>query len=372
MIIKSIFLQNFRNYKEEKLDFIKDINIIYGENAQGKTNILESIYLCSTARSHRTTKVKELIKSDSEKMKVSVDVEKNETITNIEFNYIINEKKLIKINEIPIKKTGELMGQLSAVIFAPEDLFIIKDGPSERRRYIDIMISRIKPSYFYSLQRYFKIIKQKNSLLKEIQKDRKKEYIKEIWDITAAKEAIKIIKERSLIIKELNNNSKIWHNKISNEKEKLIIEYENNMDVEIKNDNKEEMLKEIIKKIKKLNEREIETGNTLIGPHRDDIKIKINDKSLKAYGSQGQQRTAVLSMKLSEIDIIKKYTDEYPILLLDDIMSELDEGRRKKIIENIKNIQTFITCTDYEYFKKTIKRKIKYFKIENGKLIEEK
>jgi DNA replication and repair protein RecF len=368
LYINRLFLRNYRNYKFLDTKFNDGFNVIYGNNAQGKTNILEAIYLCTTGRSHRTIKDNELIMYGSEKYKIKVIYSKeNRNDNSIEINYSAKEKKSILINEIPIKKIGSLMGQLNSVMFSPEDLQIIKEGPSERRRFIDIALSQLKPSYFYNLQQYIRILNQRNYLLKEIFLRKESINSLDIWNQSLADAGSKIITDRLKFIDELYNKADRYHRNITCNKEKLFIKYISSIRFDPGKDN---IKTAFLKRLDEEKSREIQKGTTLVGPQRDDIEILVNDISLKQYGSQGQQRTAVLSLKLSELEIIKDNSGEYPVLLLDDVMSELDVNRREYLVENIKNIQTFITCTDENEFIKDIDNKSFFIKVENGIIVK--
>lgn len=366
MYINRMFLKTYRNYNFLDTKFNVGFNIIYGNNAQGKTNILEAIYLCTAGRSHRTIKDNELIKYGSDNYKVKVIYHKEGRNDNsIEINYSNKEKKNILINEIPIKKIGSLMGQLNSVMFSPEDLQIIKEGPSERRRFVDIALSQLKPSYFYNLQQYIRILNQRNYLLKEIFLRKESVDSLDVWNQSLADAGSKIIFERIKFIEDLYKKADNYHRNITNNKEKLLIKYISSIKLDLGNDIKGAFLK----RIEEEKTKEIQKGTTLVGPQRDDIEILVNDISLKQYGSQGQQRTAVLSLKLSELEIIKDNCGEYPVLLLDDVMSELDIKRREYLIDNIKNIQTFITCTDKNDFIKEVDRGSCFIRIENGEVV---
>jgi DNA replication and repair protein RecF len=367
--IQKLRLNNFRNYESLKTEFSENFNIIYGDNAQGKTNILESIFLCSSGRSHRTSKDIELLKLGEQGYFIEVIFIKDGTDASIEVLYKIDEKKKIKINQIPIKKIGNLMGNLNTVIFSPEDLLIIKEGPSERRRFIDITISQVKPTYFYDLQQYMKILYQRNALLKEIQKKKSLIDTLEVWNNNLVTTGSRIIKVRNDFIKRLNKFIEINHSKLTDGKEKLLMKYSPFIKFEGEAD-----LSNIERNFKKALElslnKELFKATTLTGPQRDDYEIYLNDVNLKQFGSQGQQRTAVLAIKLSEVDLMKQETGEFPIILLDDVMSELDKSRQKYLMENLKGIQTFITSTDIDFIKDTELADKKLIKIRNGKVIE--
>ncbi len=334
MYIEKIKLQNFRNYKELEINLNKNINIIYGNNAQGKTNILEAIFLGSFGKSFRTNKEKEMIKFNEEKSLVEIFYQKKDRDGKIKIE--IGNKKQISINGIKIKKLSDLLGNINIVIFTPDDINILKDGPAGRRRFLDIMIGQIRPNYVYNLNMYLKALEQRNNYLRQIREENKKEEMLEIWDEKLAEYGEKIYIYRKEFINKILNKINEIHKNITDEKEKIKIEYLSNCD------NKENYLK-LLKERRKL---DIIKGFTTKGIHRDDFVIYINEKEVNIYGSQGQNRTAVLSLKLSELQVVYDEIGEYPILLLDDFMSELDEKRRKNFLSNIKNTQVILTGTD--------------------------
>ncbi|WP_265445921.1 DNA replication/repair protein RecF [Acetivibrio straminisolvens] len=349
MYIDKISLKNFRNYKDESIEFSKDLNIIYGQNAQGKTNIIEAVFLCASGRSHRTSKDAELVNIDGTGFSILLELKKAEGKKNIGIEYERGKKKIVKINEIPVKKIGNLMGNLLAVIFSPEDILIIKEGPSQRRRFIDITLCQLKPSYFYDLQQYNKILLQRNTLLKEIQNKRSLLDTLEVWDYKIAELSSRIMISRNEFIKRLCEISRRIHFKLTDGSETMEIKYSPSIDLHNLSDPLE-LTNEFVRQLNNVRASELRRCVTLIGPHRDDYEMLLNGLSLKMFGSQGQQRTSVLSLKLAEIEIIRSETDENPVLLLDDVMSELDSKRREFLLENIKDIQTFITCTDKDLF----------------------
>lgn len=368
MYIDSLKIKNFRNYKENEIHFSKNYNIIFGENAQGKTNIIEAIFLCASGRSHRTSKDSELLNINSNNYYINVNTNKAQEKSDIEIFYEKDKRKIIKINEIPIKKIGNLMGNLLAVIFSPEDLSVINEGPSQRRRFIDITISQIKPSYFYDLQLYNKILLQRNSLLKELLNSRSLIDTLEVWDEKICEVGSRIIKTRHEFINRLSKITKKNHSLLSDDHEKMEIIYSSS--VETDNYTEIEVIKNnMLKDLKKTRNIELKRCTTLKGPHRDDYEIFINDMDVKSFGSQGQKRTVILSIKLSELQIIKEETGEYPILLLDDVMSELDFKRREILFDNINHIQTFITCTEKESFNKKEFMDILFLNVKNGNTI---
>lgn len=351
MYIRKLKLRYFRNYKDLEIEFGQGYNIIYGDNAQGKTNIIEAIFLCASGRSHRTSRDIELVSSGENGYFIRLDMLKDEADASIEMIFEKNERKKIKINDIPAKKIGSLMGHLNAVIFSPEDLFIIKEGPSERRRFLDITLSQLRPSYFHDLQQYAKILLQRNMLLKEMVNRKELYDTLEIWNNHIVKTGSRIIKARNEFIKRMDKTACERHKQLSNGEEKLEVRYVPSFNFRITNDIAE-IESEYRKALEASIKREMFKCSTLLGPHRDDYDIMLNGMSTKIYGSQGQQRTAVLSMKLSEIDIMKEDTGDYPVLLLDDVLSELDNNRQEYLFENIGSIQTFITCTDKAFFRK--------------------
>ncbi len=334
MWIKNIKLKNFRNYNELDINLNKNINVFFGENAQGKTNIIESIFLSSMGKSFRTNKEKEMIQLGKENMLVEIQYEKSDREGNIKIE--IGDKKNIFINNIKIKKLSELLGKINIVIFTPDDIEMIKGSPEKRRKFLDIMISQLRPNYMHILLLYQKTIKERNYYLKEIKENGKDENLLEIWDEKLAEYAEKIFKYRNEFIEKIKEKIEKIHQEITNKKEEIKIEY-------ISECEKKEKYLEILKQRRKL---DIIKGFTTKGIHRDDIMIYINGKQIDIYGSQGQQRTAILSLKLSELYVIYDEIGEYPILLLDDFMSELDKSRRESLISHIQETQVVITCTD--------------------------
>ena len=352
MWIKRIELTNFRNYTKQEIDLNPNINIFYGENAQAKTNIIEAIFLCGFGKSFRAKKDSEMILLGEENSLIKINYKKDYREGKIEIN--LKNKKEIKLNDIKIKKLSELLGNINIVIFTPDDINILKGGPQNRRKFLDIMISQLKPNYMYNLNLYLKTLEQRNNYLRQI-KDEKSDLL-DIWDEKLAEYAFNICKYREEFIKKIQNKIEKIHQDITKEKEKIKIEYITECN------NKEEFLK-ILKNRRKL---DLIKGYTTKGVHRDDFMIYINNKQIQIYGSQGQHRTAILSLKLSELAIIYDEIGEYPILLLDDFMSELDKSRRESFLENIKNTQVIITCTE-----KLDIENLNFFEynVKNGKVI---
>ena len=337
MLITNLKLQNFRNYESLNINFDKEINVIYGDNAQGKTNILEAIYLSSLGKSFRTSKDKELIKMGENYSIIEVEYSKSDRNGKIKIEIL--DKKNIFINGVKIKKLSELLGIIHIVIFTPDDINILKDGPSQRRRFLDIFIGQLRPNYIYCLNMYLKALEQKNNYLKQIKLENKSEQFLDIWDEKIAEYAEKVFKYRFEFINKIKEKIKLVHNSITENNENIDIQYLTDFD------NKENF----IKKLKNSRKIDIIKGYSTKGVHRDDFNIYINDNLVNVYGSQGQHRTAILSLKMSELKVINDEIGENPILLLDDFMSELDEKRRKNFLKNIKDTQVLVTCTDKLY-----------------------
>ena len=355
MWIKKIKIKNFRNYESEEINLEKNINIFYGQNAQGKTNIIESIFLCSLGKSFRTKKDKEMIKLNEQNALVEVEYEKSDRDGKIKIE--IGNKKNIYLNGIKIKKLSELLGNLNIVIFTPDDINILKGGPQNRRRFLDIMISQLRPNYMHILNLYIKTMEQRNNYLRQIKEEHKDENLLEIWDEKLAEYAIKIYDYRKEFIEKIIKKLDIIHKNITNEEEQIELEYVTECD------SKEKYLK-LLKERRKL---DIIKGFTTKGVHRDDFMIYINKKDIKIFGSQGQNRTAMLSLKLAELQVIYDEIGEYPILLLDDFMSELDKTRRKNFLENIEGTQVIITGTE-----KLDIENLEYleYNVSNGKVLK--
>ena len=334
MWIKNIKLNNFRNYDYKKIEINKNINIFFGENAQGKTNIIESIFLCSIGRSYRTKKDKELIKFNKEYSSVEIEFEKLDRKGKVKIE--IGNKKIIYLNNIKLKKISELLGNINVVIFSPDDINILKGGPQNRRRFLDIMISQLRPNYLYLLSLYIKTLEQRNNYLRQIKLENKDENLLDIWDEKLADYAFRIYEYRKEFINKLKNKLDNIHKKITQEKEIIEIKYFSDVSTR----------QNYINELKSNRKTDIKKGYTSKGIHRDDFSIFINEKQVNIYGSQGQHRTVILSLKLSELNVIYDEIGEYPILLLDDFMSELDHKRIQNFINNIKDIQVIITCTE--------------------------
>ncbi len=356
MYIKKVKLENFRNYDYLEVDFKKDFNLIYGNNAQGKTNILEAIYIAAIGKSFQTSQDSELIKIGKNRARVEIEFQTKDREGNI--SYEIADKKTFYINGIKQKRVSDIIGKINLVLFYPDNINIIKGGPHERRKFIDIMISQLKPNYLHLLNRYKQTLEQRNTYLKQIKFDNKDKDMLEIWDERLAELSFQIYIYRNKYIQKMSEKIEKIHNKITNcgnLEEKISIKY-------ITSGTTKE---DLYKMLKNNREVDIRRGFTSIGVHRDDFDIYINNKKVNIYGSQGQQRTAVLTLKLTELNIICDEIGEEPILLLDDFMSELDENRRNNLTKAIDNNQVFITCTDKIIVEE--KNNTVYY-IENAKL----
>jgi len=341
MIIKSIELADYRNYSSLSMQFDKGTNILCGDNAQGKTNILEAVFVATTTKSHRGSKDREIIKFGKEEGHIRVCLEKDGVETRIDMHLRKSKSKGIAIDGRKIKKAAELIGLCNVVFFSPEDLGIIKNGPAERRRFVDMELCQLDSLYLQNLNNYNRIVNQRNKLLKDMfQRPDLRETLS-IWDTQLVIFGSRVIERRRLFAQQLNEIIFGIHRKLSGDKEELTIHYE--PDVEIG---------EFEKKLKYSQERDIRTKMTSVGPHRDDFSFVEKEVDIRRYGSQGQQRTAALSLKLSEIELVKKITGDTPVLLLDDVLSELDSRRRNFLLDSIGEIQTIITCTGLEEFVK--------------------
>ena len=362
MYISSLSLANFRNYTSEKIEFSPYTNVIYGDNAQGKTNILEAVYIFSQGRSHRAKSDKELIKFGEDFSRLSLDFHDSERDYTAAMQLMKNGRKNIKINHVQITKLSKLMNYLNVVMFSPEDLELVKGSPSARRKFIDSSVSQLYPRYLTSLIDYHKALGQKNSLLKVLRaKGAKSDMMLSVWNEQLAAEGEKIIKYRTDFVKLINNFSAAIQNEISGEK--LQISYMPGM--RASGDDKNS----IYEYLEKNQRREIDLASAQVGVQRDDLHITINGSEAKIYGSQGQQRTSALSMKIAQADYIHHIKSEYPTLLLDDIMSELDINRRMYLSQKIRDKQVLITSTDTDLIESTDNTKL--FKIKNGSVVRE-
>ncbi len=360
MFIESMELLNYRNYGQLHIDFHKGTNVLYGDNAQGKTNILEAVYVCCTTKSHKGSKDREIVKFGEEESHIKMIVRRDDVPYRIDMHLKKNRTKGIAVNGIPIKKASELFGIVNVIFFSPEDLNIIKNGPSERRKFIDLELCQLNKLYVYNLVQYNKVIAQRNKLLKDMDGTSSLKETLDIWDIQLVKFGKEVIRLRTEFIRELNELIRGIHAHLSGEKEELSILYEPNVT--------EALFEEMLIKNR---QQELRQRLTLTGPHRDDLNFIVNGTDIRKFGSQGQQRTAALSLKLAEIELVKRTVKDYPILLLDDVLSELDSKRQEHLLSGISHIQTLITCTGLDDLVNSKFEMDKIFKIVEGNVVSE-
>lgn len=365
MYLKRLKLINFRNYRDQEVNFSPYFNFLVGNNAQGKTNVIEAIYYLSTGKSYRTQVDRELVRWNNNTLYLRGDIEEElKSEKSIEVG-ISGINKKVRVNGIEIKKRGELLGNLSAVIFSPEELKLVKEGPGFRRKFMDQEIVQMKPTYYYALNSYNKVLMQRNTLLKEIIYKKELKDSLSVWDKQLAYYGSKVIYDRVQFVKKLSILARLMHRRITSGGEELEVSYCSCIDFDNEM-SRQEIEEEINKNLMSTRGKDIKTGVTSFGPHREDLSVEINGIDVRKYGSQGQQRTAALSMKLSELELIKGETGKYPVLLLDDVMSELDPLRQEYIMNNLEHVQVFITCTRLtEVMKKRCKQG-KVFEVNGG------
>ncbi len=359
MKINQLELSEFRNYRDLSVSFDESVNILFGDNAQGKTNVLEAIYLCGTTKSHKGSKDKEMIRLSSDESHIRMMIEKAGIPHRIDMHLRKNKAKGVAIDGVPIKRSSELMGLLHIVFFSPEDLSMMKNGPGERRRFLDLELCQLDPTYLYHLSNYNRAANQRNNLLKQIGFQKELKDTIDIWDMQLVEHGSVIINTRKQFVDELNELLPGIHAKLSGGREELYVRYEPNVSVA-----------EFGQKLAMNLERDIILKATGCGPHRDDISFYVGDRNLKLYGSQGQQRTAALSLKLAEIELVRRKIKESPVLLLDDVLSELDRNRQTYLLESITDLQTIITCTGLEEFVDNQRENYKLFQVTDGVLSE--
>lgn len=334
MYIKNIKLSNFRNYTNQEINLENGINLFFGDNAQGKTNILEAIFLCAIGKSFRAKKEKELIRLEQENSIIEIEFEKSDRAGKIKIE--LNDKKSVYINGIKQNKLSDILGNINIVMFSPDDIEILKSGPAKRRRFLNILISQLRPRYVYNLNMYLKALEQRNNYLRQIKLEHKQKELLEIWDEKLAEYAEYVYQYRNEFIEKIKNKINRIHNEITDNQEEIKIKYITDCFDKTK----------YLEELRKSWDSDILKGYTNKGVHRDDFYVYINGKQVNIYGSQGQNRTVILSLKLAELEIIYDEIGEYPILLLDDFMSELDSKRRENLLKSISNTQILITCTD--------------------------
>lgn len=360
MIIESIELKSYRNYEELHMELNQGTNILYGDNAQGKTNILESVYLCCTSKSHKSAKDRDIIRFGQEESHIKLQIRKGGVPYRIDMHLKKNKPKGIAINGIPIRKASELFGIANVVFFSPEDLNIIKNGPSERRRFIDMELCQLDKLYVHALVQYNRALLQRNKLLKELFLKPEYEETLDVWDMQLVNYGKEVIRLRRRFISRLNDMIGEIHLSLSGHREEMVITYDPHTE--------EEDFEEALRRSRAQDKKQ---KTTLTGPHRDDISFMVNGIDIRRFGSQGQQRTAALSLKLSELKLVKLMSRDDPVLLLDDVLSELDGGRQNQLLSAIQDIQTIITCTGLDDFVNNRFHIDKIFKVTEGTVTSE-
>ncbi|WP_343210235.1 DNA replication/repair protein RecF [Anaerolentibacter hominis] len=357
MVIRSLQLKDYRNYDDLYMEFDDNVNILFGDNAQGKTNILEAIYLGSTTRSHRGNKDRELIHLGREESHIRIEMRREEIGHRIDIHLKRNKAKGAAIDGMPIRKSSELVGFMNVVFFSPEDLSMVKNGPGERRRFVDMELCQLDKVYLNFLSGYNRTVQQRNNLLKQISFKPSLMDTLSIWDEQLVQYGNQVIEGRKKFITCLNDVIRDIHYQLSGEKEEIHIQYVPSVDKD-----------EFLTKLEQGRERDIALKTTNTGPHRDDLVFYINDLDIRRFGSQGQVRSATLSLKLAEIELVKRMTGHKPILLLDDVLSELDRTRQKQLLNGIQDIQVIITCTGMEEFIRDRLKINKVYHVSEGKV----
>lgn len=368
MLVRSLSLSHYRNYESLEIDTNHKVNLFVGRNAQGKTNLLEAIFVLALTKSHRTSKDKELIGWEAEQAKLHAAVERKYGDCQLDLS-ISRQGKKAKLNGLEQRKLSGFIGSLNVVMFAPEDLEIVKGGPSVRRRFLDMEIGQVHPSYLFHLQQFQKVLVQRNNLLKQMWDDKtnNSKVMLEIFNDQLAEHGVKIVKKRKQYLKKLQVWAEQIHAGITNGQEQLLIGY--NPSFTADTDDETVLLEQFMIKLTQMHNQEVRRGMTLVGPHRDDLTFSINGKEVQTYGSQGQQRTTALSLKLAEIELMHEEIGEYPVLLLDDVLSELDTYRQTQLIETFQDkVQTFITTTGVEGIHASKLRDANIFHVDGGQV----
>jgi len=362
MNIEKVELTNFRNHKDTVIALSPGVNVLVGKNAQGKTNLLEAVFLTCVGRGWRTNKDKDMINFDADIARVKTVVGRKFGEVSVEITLPRATRKTIKINGVPVQRMGELMGQVNCVFFSPDELRLVKDAPADRRRFLDIDISQIDKAYFYALLKYNKVLLQRNALLKAKNEDIESGL--DIWDMQLAKVGAIIVARRMEFISKLCRNVAKVHGYLTGGKETIGVSYENITDVtRVTIDDIENVL---LEQVRQARDKDLRLRTTTVGPHRDDLKIAIDGKDVRHFASQGQQRTVALSLKLAELEIFRETTGEMPVLLLDDVFSELDADRQARLVKALSKCQSIVTAVDFA----GAKDDVKIFKIVNGAIIK--
>ncbi len=359
--VYSVFrVKNYRNYDRLIIEFSSGTNILYGDNAQGKTNILEAVYLGATTKSHRGSKDKEIIRFGENESHIRIHLMKQDIGHQIDMHLKKSRTKGAAIDRIPIKRSSDLLGFVPVIFFSPEDLSIIKNGPSERRKFLDIELSQLEKMYLHQLSSYNRVMAQRNNLLKQLAYQRELLDTLDSWDLQLVKYGSEVIRYRQKFIEDLNEIIREIHKNLTGKKEKIVLKYDYSVNYD-----------EFLTVLQRKREIDLKYASTGAGPHRDDIEFLVNGIDIRKFGSQGQQRTAALSLKLAQIELVKRQTGETPILLLDDVLSELDSSRKNYLLDSIKDIQTLITCTGLEEFINSHLQIDKMFQVKSGKIVRE-
>ncbi|MEE1200265.1 MAG: DNA replication/repair protein RecF [Christensenellales bacterium] len=340
MRIDRLELNNYRCYENCTFTPCEGVTVLLGDNGQGKTNVLEAAYLTCTGRSHRTRQDRELVRWGADFADVRIETRRRDGSHQVEIIMPATGKRRIKIAGQEVSRSGELLGHVTGVLFSPEDLRTVKDGPAERRRFVDMALSQLRPAYYYAMQRYNRALKQRNELLRAIGANPSLGSTLEAWDEQLAQSGEELMRHRRQYIERLSRVAEQTHLEIAGGKERLKIRYAPSVD----GDDVDGCLEALFA----ARENDLRRMTTSVGPHRDDVEMLVDGREVRAYGSQGQQRTAALAMRLSELMVMHDELDEWPVLMLDDVMSELDPSRRRRLLERLEGIQTLVTCTDPE------------------------
>jgi DNA replication and repair protein RecF len=363
MFIQRVILNNFRNISNLDIELGEGVNILFGDNGQGKTNFLESVYFCATGRSHRTNKDKDLAAFNEKSAHVKVFVQNESFVDTIAVEIDRTDNKKMWVNGLPVKKLGELFGHLFCVIFSPEDLSLVKAGPQLRRRFIDMELCQLYPAYYYNLRMYYRVMRHRNNLLRSCIDNPVLIDTLGVWDEQLVKYGIAIMNARKAFVERLSKIAALNQSEITGNRESLEIIYKNHVEANV-----------FLEKLIKNRSFDIARKSTSVGIHKDDVEFRINSKDARDFASQGQQRTAALSVKLAQINLINEEKGQMPVLLLDDILSELDAARQSFLLKKIGGLQTIVTLTGAEsgfraYFEKC---GAKVFKVKNGVISVEK
>ena len=338
MKIVQLRLRDFRSYSECLFAPCDGVTALVGDNGQGKTNILEAVYLTCTGRSHRTRQDRDLVRWGADAADVEIDALRRDGSHNVEIILPAVGKRRLKVAGQEVSRSGEMLGHVTGVLFSPEDLRTVKDGPAERRRFVDMALSQLQPAYYYAMQRYNRALKQRNELLRAAAARPALMSTLDAWDEQLAEVGADLVRRRREYISKLSLVAGSTHRDIASDRERLEIQYHPNVNGE--------RPQELMDALFAARETDARRLTTSVGPHRDDVVLSVDGRDVRAFGSQGQQRTAALSMRLAELNVMHDALGEWPVLMLDDVMSELDPSRRRQLLTHIKGIQTLVTCTD--------------------------